>query len=250
MRDEVVKTDTSEEALLARWNARERDGRSIAEAVRETLVAAIVARELPPDWRLNEERLAVIFDVSRTPIREALSRLAAANLAQRDASGTLRVGSVTPEQMLDVYAVRRTLEGLAAALAAEISTPRLIAQLQELNRRCEACLETEDYDTLARRNLEFHEAIAAATGNEMLIRFMADISNWVNRIPTTTLTPSRAPTAIKEHVEIIAAIADRQPALAERLASEHIRRAERVRLQMLFGQPLDAADPEIDKVGS
>lgn len=231
----VASPVDEEAALLRRWQAtsEEQEWSSIAEAVRTTLFGAIVDRELPPGWRLSEERLAALFKVSRTPIREALTSLASTNLALRDQRGTLRVGAITAEQILDVYAVRCALEGLGASLAASTSTPRLIARLRELNRLCGEAAEREAFSEMARWNFEFHSAIAAGTGNEMLIRFSEDVHNWVKRIRTTTLSEGRAHDAVAEHEAIIDAIENREPELAERLAREHMYRAEQIRIQMI-----------------
>jgi DNA-binding GntR family transcriptional regulator len=201
-----------------------------------TLSQAIVERELPPEWPLREERLAGLFGVSRTPIREALAGLANSGLARRDERGSLRVGSITPEQILDVYAVRKSLEGLSASLAAETATPRAIAHLQHLQRACRNAYETGDIDGLAAANSDFHRAVAQSSGNEFLIRFIADVENWVKRLPTTTLShPGRPETALEEHDEIIVAIQARDAVLAERLARQHMGAAETLRMQMLFG---------------
>jgi DNA-binding GntR family transcriptional regulator len=201
-----------------------------------TLSQAIVERELPPEWPLREERLAGLFGVSRTPIREALAGLANSGLARRDDRGSLRVGSITPEQILDVYAVRKCLEGLSASLAAETATPRAITHLQHLQRACRHAHETGDVDGLAAANSDFHRAVAQSSGNEFLVRLIADVENWVKRFPTTTLSyPGRSETALQEHEDIIAAIQARDPALAEQLARHHMGTAETLRMEMLFG---------------
>jgi len=202
-------------------------------------MAAIVNRELPPGWRLSEERLVALFKVSRTPIREALMAVAGTSLARRDERGRLRVAALTAEQILGAYTVRRSLEGLAASLAASAPTPQLIARLRELNRQCADAADHEEFDAMLLVNCDFHATIAAATGNEMLIRYSDDLLNWVKRISTTTLAEGRAPGAVKEHEEIIDAIAGRDPDLADRLAQEHVRRAEQVRIQMLARAPDD-----------
>jgi DNA-binding GntR family transcriptional regulator len=201
-----------------------------------TLSQAIVERELPPEWPLREERLAGLFGVSRTPIREALAGLANSGLARRDERGSLRVGSITPEQILDVYAVRKCLEGLSAALAAETATPRAITHLQHLQRACRHSYETGDVEGLAVANSDFHRALAQSSGNELLVRFVADVENWVKRFPTTTLSyPGRPETALQEHDDIIAAIAARDSVRAEQLARDHMGAAETLRMEMLFG---------------
>lgn len=228
---------SEERALLERWQRVSGDlidSRSIADVIGSTLSGAIVDRALPPGWQLREERLASLFSVSRTPIREALAGLASANLARRDSRGSLRVGAITPEQILDVYAVRRRLEGLSAALAAEAATPRSIERLRELNRACERAAAAADYSGFARANNEFHATLAQSSGNELLIRFVEDVQNWVRRFPTTTLSyPGRPESALAEHESIIDAIEARDAELAEQRAQDHMRVAEGIRMRML-----------------
>jgi len=241
---ELIKADgtdgalsTEEQALVDRWQraAGERmDTRSIADVIGVTLSGAIVDRALPPGWQLREERLASLFSVSRTPIREALASLANANLARRDSRGSLRVGAVTQDQILDVYAVRRRIEGLSAALAADAATPRAIERLRELNRACKRAADAGDGPGMAQTNNDFHTALAQISSNELLMRFVEDVQNWVRRFPTTTLSyPGRPDTAFAEHESIIDAVEARDADLAEKRAQDHMRVAEEIRMKML-----------------
>jgi DNA-binding GntR family transcriptional regulator len=233
----AVTLSDEEQALLDRWqHASDEvvDTRSIADVIGVTLSSAIVDRALPPGWQLREERLASLFNVSRTPIREALAGLANANLARRDSRGSLRVGAITSEQILDVYAVRRRLEGLSAALAADAATPRAVERLRELNRACMRAAEAGDRAGMAHANNQFHTALAEISANELLIRFVQDVQNWVRRFPTTTLSyDGRPATAFAEHESIIDAIEARDAELAEKRAQDHMRVAEAIRMKML-----------------
>jgi DNA-binding GntR family transcriptional regulator len=235
--DTNPRPKSEEQALLERWqqtttgeNGR---SRSLSELVHQTLASAIVDRMLPSGWRLSEERLGGLFDVSRTPVREALAALTGSKLAYRDDRGKLRVSGVTPEQILHVYQVRSTLEALSARLAAETASPRMIARLKELNDVCEAALEREDFEALAAANIAFHTAIASCTENELLIQFIDDVHTRVKRFPTTTLSfPGRAETAMAEHHELIDAIGAHDPTRAEEIARRHMHAAEQVRFAM------------------
>jgi DNA-binding GntR family transcriptional regulator len=226
-----------ESELRGRWeltSAARDDAGSTAEAVRQSLTAAIVNRELPPGLRLGEDRLATLFGVSRTPVREALVGLVNASLAVRDSHGFLRVGSITSEQILEVYAIRQVLEGFAASRAALVASPADLAKLKQLNSSCARAAAKGDFEALASDNLRFHSKIAASCGNRLLDHFVEEIHNWVNRIGSTTLSyPNRASVALKEHQAIIDAIEKRDSERAERLAREHMRAAEGIRIAML-----------------
>jgi DNA-binding GntR family transcriptional regulator len=236
---EVQAPGSPEAALLSRWEEARgelSDSRSTAESIHNVLSAAIVESELPPGWKLSEERLARLFGSSRTPVREALAALASSDLARRDVRGTLRVGAITHEQILHVYAVRKSLEALAACLAAEVASPRDIERLRALNQACRRAVETGDFVGLNDANRDFHRAIADSTQNDMLIRFVAEIHAWVRRFRSSTLSyPGRAEVAVVEHDNIIDAIESRDAELARRLTFDHMQVAEEIRIEMLNG---------------
>ncbi len=225
--------DKTELRLQHRWQGASK-AQSAADLVYGVLRVAIVERDIPPGWRLNEARLASVFRVSRTPIREALARLMMSDMIERDDHGGIRVKIPTPDRVLEVYAVRVPLEGLAARLAAQAATPTLVTRLHYLNSRLEDAINAGDTEGMVKSNLDFHTAIAQATHNQMLIRFIEQIHSWVRCIPTTTLThPTRGAQAVTQHEQLIAAIAKHDGDRAEQLAREHMHDAEQIRIKMV-----------------
>src|SRR5258706_5723664 len=99
------------------WN-RYRDHHNAAEAVYMTLREGILHGVLPAGQPLGEIQLADVFGRSRTPVREAILRLESEGLAERFPRRGLVVAQITREEVLEVYAVREMLDGLAARLAA------------------------------------------------------------------------------------------------------------------------------------
>lgn len=233
----MMDSPSPEERALAERGQRQRRAVGAvprAELVRETLAAAIITGELPIGWHLSEERLASIFSVSRTPIREALASLLASSLATRDVRGALRVAAVTPEQIIQVYAVCETLESTAARLASQTSSPRSVAKLRWLNEACRLAAEASDFDELVARTYEFHMEIAVTSANEFLIEFLREAHTWVKRFrPNSLVHPGRARTATEEHERIIEAIERHDSETAERLAREHFVTAEHIQIELL-----------------
>ncbi len=228
-----------EERLLERWQESQAgaDAFSTSESVRRTLADAVINRDLTPGRRLSEEALASLFGVSRTPVREALVGLLNANLATRDGRGLLRVGSVTSDQILEVYAVRVVLEGFAASTAAQVASAAAVIRLRQLNLACRRAADRGDFGAMAADNLRFHGAIAEVSGNSLLRRFVQEIHNWTRRIPTTTLSfPGRAEVALTQHDELIDAIEKHDVPRAEAVARAHMQDAERIRIEMLVGE--------------
>lgn len=240
-----LPTDAWEKRLLHRWRETGivATADSAADGIRRAVADAIVSRELPPGLRLGEERLASLFGVSRTPVREALLSLVTSRLVARDGRGLLRVGSVSTEEIMEIYAVRVSLEGFAAATAAGAAPPAAVVRLRQLNLACRRSAQAGDFSELALENLRFHGAVAAASGNRVLVRFTQEINDLLTRIPSTTLShPGRASEAVEQHVAIIEAIEQRDSERAERLAREHMQAALKIRMAMLMDLD-DSSEP-------
>lgn len=206
---------------------------SNADAVYRTLVDNIVSGSLPPGWHLAEERLATLFQVSRTPVREALMRLESEGLAEPDRRRRLIVGYVSAQQIMDVYIIREPLEGIAASLAARFGSPMDFAELDQVNDLMAEAGKKGDFRRMAALNIEFHGVLARAGRNQLVQRFIEDIHRWVQRMPATTLgQPGRAAEAVAEHRRLIATLREGDSKGAEDLARLHIREALNLRMLM------------------
>lgn len=215
-----------------------------ADGVYEALREAIVSRRLQPGERLAEEQLAKQFGVSRTPVREALLRLEAEQFAARVARRGLVVRPIPESEVLEVYAVRAALDGLAATLAAEHATPPDVARIRWISRQIAEASEKSDFAKMADLNIELHEAVCDAAHNGMLLHFMRQIHDWVRRFGSSDTTfshPGRASDANAEHERVVDAIEAGDGALAGQLAREHMNRAREVRIAMLR----ERAQPEV-----
>lgn len=227
-------------SLTELW-ARTDRGAAASDRVHFALRQAIVSGVLPSGTRLAEEELAGQFEVSRTPVREAVLRLEAEGLAERSRRRGLVVAHVSEDEILELYVVRLGIDGLAARLAADGARPADVANLRWHNEQLKRVAATGDAATMAQVNLEFHEAMCRAGHNEVLFELMSSIHDRVRRFPGTVFSePPRALEAVHEHDEIIAAIEDRNPDLAEKLARTHMENAMAVRRRLLQGarQPL------------
>ena len=154
--------------LMELWRRHEGDPVA-SDAIYATLREAILAGILPAGERLGELQLAARFNRSRTPVREAILRLESEHLAQRSARGGYVVGGMSREEILEVYAVREVIDGLAARLAAQGCLPADLDHLTWLNRRMEKAGEQNDYRLMAELNIEFHEGVARASRNGLLL---------------------------------------------------------------------------------
>ena len=134
---------------------------------------AILDRRLMPGATLVESELATMLRVSRTPVREALSRLQLEGFVARDEdTGSLGVMQLTPEQIRDLFGIRILLERHAARLAAERISDAEIAELETLMERDRVALRRGDVKELAGINQEFHDVILVAGRNRMLVELL------------------------------------------------------------------------------
>lgn len=201
------------------------------------LVGRLRSGELASGSRLREEDIAAELGVSRTPVREALTRLQARGLAGVTSFG-LTVCELDPRQVGELYAMRAVLEGSAARFAAENASA---ADLEAIRHAAAVFAEhAEDAAALARANALFHEAIYAAARNGYLMRMLEDLNDSLALLPRTTfMIPGRSLDAQAEHAAILAAIEARQPDQAEQAARHHIYQALAGRLKLQFSMRAD-----------
>ncbi len=206
---------------------------STADAIHDAVSEGILSRILAPGWRLGEERLAALFSVSRTPVREALMRLESENLASRNRRSGLVVADVSAEQILEVYAIREALDGLAARQAASVHSPVDIAALERINEQMARAAAEAAWQRMAVLNVEFHTALARASRNQLLQRLVDQVHQAVRRFTRTTFSePGRAEAAVDEHRAIIEALRLQDADGAEAAARRHMHNALNVRMTM------------------
>ncbi len=198
------------------------------------ILKAIDQGDYKPGDRLVESDLAVRFDVSRTPIREALQRLETQSLLTRDGR-SLIVSSLDHNQLAELYAVRAELEGLAASLAARHATDEEISVLQDMVRDDHALIG--DPAGMARANRRFHKQIHLASHNRFLVQQLDLVYRSMALMATTSLAAvGRDEDALAEHDEIVSAIAAHDPETASKALKTHISKAFVTRLKLDSGE--------------
>lgn len=189
-----------------------------------------------PGDRLVESELAERFNVSRTPIREALQRLETQSLLTRDGR-SLIVASLDHTQMAELYVVRGELEGLAARLASRHATPEEIRVLRDMVEADRKLIGNPD--ALSRANRRFHKQIHLASHNRFLVQQLDLVHRSMALLATTSLAAEgRGAGALDEHQAIVAAIEAGDGDGADKAVREHISKAFMTRLK------LDAASVE------
>lgn len=208
-------------------------GARSADRVYEAIRKAILDGALTPGDRLLEETLAEQLEVSRTPVREALTRLEAERFLERLPRLGLRVAVVSQREIEEVYAVREALEGVAARLCAEVASKTDKQRLAMIEDEFEDAIAGDDVDAIYHLNLELHNEIARCSRNETLLHHLEQIHTAIQRHGKSILTyAGRAQQSADEHRDLLSAIDAQDGELAERLARRHIENARVIRIQM------------------
>jgi DNA-binding GntR family transcriptional regulator len=212
------------------------EGRPLATTERrpspyERLTQAIMTGELVPGQPLIETALAEWCQVSRTPIREALTRLEQDGLVVRSDRG-LVVRQRSPEEILDIYETRIVLEATAARVAAVRRSPLDVMTMKRVADRLDL-IDTSDELAMAAGNREFHRTVWRASHNESLTDLLGRLDLHLARYPSTTLSlPGRWAEGNQEHRAILQAIDEQDLALAHELAAAHFTKARELRLAL------------------
>jgi DNA-binding GntR family transcriptional regulator len=138
------------------------------EMLRLRLADEIVAGQLLPGTKLDEQELADRFGVSRTPVREALRQLAAGGFVQMRPHRGVVVAALTSAQLAEMFDVLAPLEALAARLSAERMTAAERRQLEALHQSSAPAMQRSDADAYEELNVAFHEAIFRGSHNGFL----------------------------------------------------------------------------------
>lgn len=225
-----------ESASVAELWRSYRSTANASEAVYLALRDAIAAGTVKPGEHLGEPAIAESLGISRTPIREALLRLETESFLERNVGRRLVVAEVSPEEVLDVYAVREVLNGLAARLAAQNASTTDVTRLRRLHREIKWAFDDGDIARMARLNFEFHDAVCVASRNAFLLEMLRKAHDTHHRYPGSTFSMrERAVESVQEHDRLLQAIEAGDGPRAMEAAQEHTARARAARITMLDG---------------
>ena len=201
---------------------------SIADQIFEQLEKDILSGKYQRGEVLSELRLSKEMNVSRTPIREALLRLAQENILQETGRGMVVIG-ITNDDMLDMYDIRLHLEGEAARRAAVNITDEQLAQLQELTELQRFYINKQGNSSSEHtKNLDsqFHEVLYAASGSKSYTEVLVRLHKKMSKFRMASVSKqSRALQSNDEHMEICRAMALHDPDAAEGAVLKHVRNA-------------------------
>lgn len=155
---------------------------SLAEQIHGQLSRMILSGGFAPDDRINLRQLARDFEVSVTPVREAVLRLASNGILQTTGRNAIIIPSRQQDEIREIFQIRKTLEGELAEGAAAILTPEDIDALRKMQADFIIALSDKDYREALRLNANLHFRIYGAA--KMPIRLQIVESLWLRIGPT------------------------------------------------------------------
>ena len=169
--------------------------------------------------RLRETEVAAALKVSRTPVREAISRLIGDWLVRELNTGGVEVID-TMSEMEDIYHIREALELCAARLAAKRITPKQLAKLDMLVKDA----RTASFKERVRINQQFHVTIAEASGSARLLDMVSGFREYfLNRHWISRQNTAMAKRAQEDHKKIVAALRSGSADKVERVLRSHLK---------------------------
>lgn len=189
----------------------------------EMLKENILEGKYQPGARLNEAELATSMGVSRSPIREAIQRLAKEGLVKIVPRKGAFVADLTFKEVEELFELREALEVKAAELAAQRISDAEIDQISRLLDRTDDAIQRKKYRQYP-WDLDFHKQIARCTKNRYLEENICDTNIHLLLIRHKSGTEiGRAEKALQEHRKIFKALKKRDVNLAKASMEEHIR---------------------------
>lgn len=197
---------------------------TLSEQLRDRIEECIVSGLFSPGTRLEETDLATRFNVSRTPIREALIQLSVTGLVEMRPRRGVFVSELSPERMEEMFDVMAEVEAICAKRAAVRATEQDRTAIREAHLACEEALQSSDPDAYYRRNEQFHMAIYRASQNDFLAEHAAALHRRLHPYRRLQLrTPRRMAASFAEHQSVLDAILSKDSEAAAQAIDAHVR---------------------------
>lgn len=199
---------------------------SAAEAAYQALRADILGGALAEGERLTETALAARLGISRTPVREALNRLAVEGFVEREPGHAARVASFPEDEVEQIFQIRVLLESVAARRAAVHATEAEVAELRAVAEEIEAGTPPEGpegFARLAAANERFHAAVMRAAKAHRLAGLLSVTVQAALIQRTYRVFSARdLERSARHHLELVEAIAARSPDWAGAVMTAHL----------------------------
>lgn len=177
---------------------------------------AIVRGQLAPGEQLRDQELGAWLQVSRTPVREALQRLAQAGLVIAQPGRMTRVAPENPEAIVHARQIAAQLHALAMDLAFPLLTESDLAEMERANDRLRSALTSNDIDSAIAADDDFHEVVLLRSGNPLIADHLEVVTANLRRAEFLHFESTKGSASPEQHLEILVAVS----------AGEHARAVE------------------------
>jgi phosphonate utilization transcriptional regulator len=196
---------------------------SLPTLVQQELERLILAGGLSAGSKLNEAAIAQRLGVSRGPVREAFRALEESGLVRLEKNRGVFVRRIRVEEADDIYELRAVLDEFVGRKLARTATPSHLRELNSRVDRMEKAAAKGDVDAYLAENVDFHDRMVELAGNAKLLGMYRRLVNELHLFRHATLAQGGAlPVSTREHREIVARIAEGEPAAAGRALFDHV----------------------------
>jgi len=198
--------------------------RTRGEEVYEKIRTCILKGEFAPATPLSEYRLAARFKLSRTPVREALTRLERDGMVRAVAGRGAFVSEISAQDIMEIYQVREPLESYAARVAAEKLNVAGLRELTEVVEEMHKCAAAGYVNETFATDIRFHKIIIGATQNQRMTEILATLDDQMHRIRWMwSHKPMWLDRAVEEHDAIFRCLKKHDAEGAEKAMRKHLR---------------------------
>jgi DNA-binding GntR family transcriptional regulator len=199
--------------------------RSLHEEVVARLRSMLIEGVIPAGSKLNERELCELMHVARTPLREAIKRMAAEGLVDLLPNRGAVAVKLSEGDVLNAFELLAELEGMSGQLAAERVTADELAEIRALHYEMLACFERKDLRNYYRLNAQIHAAINNSAKNPLLTKTYREINARVQAMRfRTNQNEAKWRRAVREHEEMLNALEAHDAAGMRKLLVEHLLR--------------------------
>lgn len=183
----------------------------------------ILTGKLQPGTKLDEKSLTERFNISRTPVREALHQLSSIGLVEILPRRGATVRKVGLRELIEMFEVMAELEGFCGSLAAQRMTDKEVVILRNHHLDAKKSVDTRKFDAYYEANVLFHECIYQGAHNNFLAEQTMNLRNRLAPYRRIQLRqPNRLQTSFAEHEEILNTIESRDSSRASELLKSHV----------------------------
>jgi DNA-binding GntR family transcriptional regulator len=197
---------------------------SAAEHCYRTLSRKIIGLELKPNEPIGEHALADLLGVSRTPVREALSRLSAEGLVDLRSRAGVVVAPIRMDAVRTAQFVREQLELAIVAEAAQQSNRRILLGIRQAIEEQELAIAEDNPDLFFECDERMHALYCSLAGREGVWSFISDAKKHMDRVRRLSVQAGQLDQLVQDHQGVLEAVMARDPEKAREIMQLHLRR--------------------------